>query len=183
MGTCCILGQAGFCPFRIGLRTLNPSLAPTAAGELAARRSSCWGCSQGAFSLMTQDRAAHFEREFGADGGGLHCEALVAAAKAAMARAVALAAVPGPEHDHLRRGRGRWHRSRLYHAMRQVRRSGACGGTASLAVPVGRHVMPGCISSCSADDGKSMQCSMCYSQVDSEFGQQVSSDCVWGIWA
>ncbi len=71
--------------------------------------------------LAVQDRAAHFARTFGADGGELRCEALVNAAKAAMARAVALAASPGPEHDHLRRGRGRWHRSRLYHAMRQVR--------------------------------------------------------------
>jgi hypothetical protein len=69
-----------------------------------------------------QDRAAHYERAFGADGGGLRCEALAAAAKAAMARAVALAAAPGPEQERLRRGRGRWHRSRLYHAMRQVQR-------------------------------------------------------------
>lgn len=68
-----------------------------------------------------QDRAAHFERVFGADGAGLRCEALVNSAKAAMARAVSLAATPGVEHEHLRRGRGRWHRSRLYHAMRQVR--------------------------------------------------------------
>ena len=37
-----------------------------------------------------------------------------------MARAVALASAPGPEQERLRRGRGRWHRSRLYHAMRQV---------------------------------------------------------------
>lgn len=71
-------------------------------------------------ALAKQDRAAHFERAFGADGAGLQCEALVASAKAAMAREVSLAAVPGPEHEHLRRGRGRWHRSRLYHAMRQV---------------------------------------------------------------
>lgn len=71
--------------------------------------------------LAMQDRAAHFERVFGADGAGLRCEALVNSAKAAMARAVSLAATPGPEHEHLRRGRGRWHRSRLYHAMRQAR--------------------------------------------------------------
>ena len=62
----------------------------------------------------------HFERAFGPDGGGLRCEALAAGAKAAMGRAVALAAHPGPEAEHLRRGRGRWHRARLYHAMRQV---------------------------------------------------------------
>lgn len=60
-----------------------------------------------------------FRQVFG-DEAGLRCERLVGAARAAAA-GVGSVAVPSPAvGEHLRRGRWRWQRARLYHLMRQV---------------------------------------------------------------
>ena len=70
--------------------------------------------------LPAQDRLEHFERLF-KDEAGLHCEQLVGAVRTAAARAVGFAAQGWPgARAPAPRGRGRWHRARLYHLMRQV---------------------------------------------------------------
>lgn len=66
-----------------------------------------------------QDRLDIFRRSFG-DEAGLRCEPLVKAARDAAQQAVSVAAGTTAEGERLRRGRGRWHRARLYHLMRQV---------------------------------------------------------------
>eukprot|EP00208_Stichococcus_sp_RCC1054_P006497 CAMPEP_0206148704 /NCGR_PEP_ID=MMETSP1473-20131121/37389_1 /ASSEMBLY_ACC=CAM_ASM_001109 /TAXON_ID=1461547 /ORGANISM="Stichococcus sp, Strain RCC1054" /LENGTH=1295 /DNA_ID=CAMNT_0053546125 /DNA_START=128 /DNA_END=4016 /DNA_ORIENTATION=- len=76
------------------------------------------GCT-GNSCCSVADRLDIFRRSFG-DEAGLRCEPLVKAARDAAQQAVSAAAGATAEGDRLRRGRGRWHRARLYHLMRQV---------------------------------------------------------------